>query len=157
VIRGNTFEIVGDKFERTLMEYKLMGFGDEEAYDCTAKSLIESFAMNALAIENGCEVADDEVWREVGELKESLKSSEGRAELKKYLRATGLTEEEYWNEQFESLKRHGNIHLYRSVLREEFIMENGLEDKPLGAVETKFSEYYCGLVNDTVKSENIQF
>lgn len=100
--------------------YIIAGYGESEAYELAITYVKEINALYQEAIKNGYTVTEDEISAYLEQLKTEFNSAGNSEEIYSFINSFE-SEEEYWNFQFEMLKKDLPIQKYVAAMESEFV------------------------------------
>lgn len=157
-LRGKDFTIGKKEFERTRDTYILSGNSETRAEEMAEELLLEKHAAYLLAVENGFEKSDEEIQKMVEEQRELYENADNFSNGESYeefLKGTGMTNEEYWDSQFETLKVYETIGAWKTTVKDGFRKEHpDLYGEKLDAV---WEKYYGDLIQAKIAQQNIEY
>lgn len=118
---------------------------EESAYN----SLVRREVMQYKAAEEGYTASDEEVNQEIASLKEAFSQAENAENFQLYLAGLGVSEEEYWASQPESVRKVLATNKFIADLRQAYIEENGVktfDDDFYNAWEAWLEDYRQNLI-----------
>lgn len=144
----------------------------DEVYKDELQYLIKRSVLFNEAEDNGYLTSDDEVNEYIKESKNIIDNSENYNEFCDFVHKLNMTEEEYWDNQYEQAKIDLSISDYLNHLKKKLAEENNLEFYPTYVkvdvglsdndssdyekLEALWSEYYNNIVEKLIEKENIE-
>lgn len=143
-----------------------------DVYKDELQYLIKRSVLFNEAEKNGYLTSDDEVSEYIKESKNIIDNSENYNEFSDFVHNLDMTEEEYWDNQYEQAKIDLTISDYLNLLKEKLAKENNLEFYPIYVkvdvdssennssdyerLEKLWSDYYNNIVEKLIEKENIE-
>ena len=127
------------------------------------KSTSEENALNYLvkretlynaAKQAGFLLSDNEVNTEIENSKNSFKNSVNYSDFTVYLAGRNITEDEYWVQEFDNIKRNCTINDYLMHIQNEYAKDNKITEWSEDSLKD-WQDYKANFVTDLVSSENV--
>lgn len=148
VLGAVSFSVTAEQLTEAAREELWAGVAEEDAYAHAEKALVEKYAMYTKALAAGI-APDEEAVREDLEYNREISKTAGNyADFQSFLDFIGMTHDEYWDSQYESLLEYDVIDRYKQKLKAEFISA--------GKSEADWAAHYAAIVEDAVKKEKIK-
>ncbi len=147
VVKANNFVITNTELSITGSELELSGYNPEKAKDKAVKIVIEKKALYHAATVAGYTVSDEYVQKQIDENRKAVESSYNRDDYETFLQGLGMTSEEYWDSQFETLKIYGTISNHKEALKNEYL--------DAGEPADGWDTYYDNYKKSVIKEEDI--
>lgn len=145
---------------------------DDEAKEYELQYLIKREVLFNAAVKNGFLVNNNDITKYIQEQKDQISNAENHEDFTLYINAMNMTEDEYWKNQFESIKKDLTISDYLNSQKKELadkhnltfyetyveseIYENGQQTySDFDKLEKLWTEYYQDLLNKLIDKENI--
>lgn len=91
------------------------------------KSLLRQQALNVAAISAGFSTTDEEIQEALNLERRSFETAENRDDFLTYLKAAELTENEYWEMQYDNIRKRLILHKYWIVEEEKILKDYGAQ------------------------------
>ncbi|MCL2019873.1 MAG: hypothetical protein FWG70_08970 [Oscillospiraceae bacterium] len=154
LIRGNDFVIYESEVNKREEQYRLTG--EENGRELAISFLLKREALYSEALRQGYN-ADDKEIRDLINLNIELSASASNYEehLLPFLKGLGMTNEEYWESQYDVLKKDLVISKYIQPQREAFFELNQNRDSK--DIYDDWTIYMQNLVDELIEGQNLQF
>mgnify|MGYP000338768135 CR=1 FL=1 len=142
IMKGKKIVIYKDDYDALISELLINGVDEKQAEVDAEKSLLREEALYIIARDSGVEVSDEEVLKVIEINKEQALKASNYNDFETFLKAADLTVEEYWDNQFDRLKKKQTVAKYK----EEYLKNNNKLKKLVGtpeytqAVEREFNK-----------------
>ncbi len=139
-------------YDCTVEELQLSGHSLEDAKELASSILIEKFSLYQAAIEADCVPSDEDVSRIIADTRAGIATAENRSAFYLFLDGTGMTEDEYWDSQFENVKIYEAIANYKAYCHEHYLMTTSDEGS-----NATWSATSGEIVTTAIANEHITF
>lgn len=154
---ADMFHIPYAYYACTVEELQLSGHSLQEAEELATAILVEKFSLYQAAVEAQCIPSDAEVDAIIADTRAGIEVAENRTDFYDYLEGTGLSEEEYWESQFENVKIYAAIALYQEQCYADFLTNNPVVTASESSGVSAWESYWTDTVSDIIESQNIVF
>ncbi len=154
-IQGESFSITTVEYNNLVEDYVFSGNDEATSQKRALEILIEKYTMFNLAKEKGYVVDDAYLDDLIKTQKEDISKADNASDFYDYLDGRGMTEDEYWQSEYENLRMWESIGAYKQALQEQYLKDNqcALTDE---GVSEKWDAYYDDIVVKAVKDENVK-
>jgi len=149
---GEHFKIPQSDYDRTVEELQRSGHSLEDAKELASGILIEKFSLYQAAIEADCVPSDEDVTRMIADTRAGIAAAENRSDFYLFLDGIGMTEDEYWDSQFENVKIYKAIANYKAYCQEHYLMNASDEGS-----NADWSATWDEIVATAIANEHITF
>lgn len=150
------FYITNSEFERVKEGFLIGGVSDEEAEERAYDLLMRKYTAYSLATAAGFEVSDAEV-RDIIEEQKAIfadpDSFENREDYEAFLEGAEMTNEEYWDTQFQTLKVYETIGQYQDALYQQYCLERGTTP---GKNSEEWQSYYDAFIRGEMEKLQVE-
>lgn len=156
-LRARDFTVGEKELERAAETYRVGGHGEDEAKKLAEELLVEKYTAYHLAVEGGFEKSDEEISALVEEQKKIFEQSatfENGESYEEFLKAAGMTSEEYWDSQFETMKIYETIGAWKTSVKDKFREEH--PDLYGEKWDSAWEKYYSDLMQQAIGEQKIE-
>ena len=150
--KGTRINLKKKDIEQTKTFYVLTGMDEREATEKAVDYVAEREVLYQVAIDNGYEVTEQQVWEYIDELKKMIESADNKEEALAVMREFD-SEEDYWNYQFTVYKKSLPIQNYVRDVEQMYMQTNVYSE---GNLEDTWQEYFAQMKEQLVEQENFQ-
>ena len=113
-------------------------------------------ALFNLAKNNGCEVSHQFVLDEIQRTKDLLNGEEvaGAENFTSFLEGTGMTFDQYWDSQYDVIKKDCSIDQYFATFIDDFMEENGFDGWTQEA-QAQWQRYTAQIADAYIESDHV--
>lgn len=154
---GKNFIISNQYFNLTVEELKLAGCDEDEAQTEAEKILFEKFSLYSAAEKANCVVGDEYVSQVIKNTQEGIEKASNKSDFYNFLYGMELTEEEYWESQFENVKMYESISAYQDLCYQNYVSSKTDTQSNLqsNGSNTSWDEYWAGIVSSAISEQDI--
>lgn len=156
VVYANSFSISEVQIKFLAAELELSGKTPEEAEERAISLLIKKYAMYNKAISEGYRADEKYVRDLIEENKNAALSADNYNEFEHFLEGINMTNNEYWDSQYDNEKIYEAINLYKEKCRNNFLETADTAKMSEAEKEEAFSIYYSEIVKSVIESENVE-
>lgn len=120
IMEGNRIIIYKDELDTLTDELLVKGVDEKQAKSEAEKMLLREAALYIMAKDKGLEVSDEEVLEVIEVNKEQCLKASNYNDFETFLKAADMTSDEYWDNQFDILKKKITV----SKFKDEYVKEN---------------------------------
>lgn len=153
-VKGTDFVIYNSEVEAVVKRNEALGTG--KSREDVIQSLLEREVLYAYAIKNGYDATDEEVYAQLELLKTASKQAANSSDVESFIAGTGLTEEEYWQSQFEITKKTVVLNKFAEDFNQKFESENDVTGMDSQERYTLEREAMKKLTQELVEAENCE-
>lgn len=153
-VKGTDFVIYKTEVDAVVARNELLGTG--KSREDVIQPLIEREVLYAYALKNGYDATDEEVYVQLEQLIADYKQAANSSDVKSLIEGTGLTEEEYWQSQFEITKKIVVLNKFAEDFTEKFESENDVTSMDSQERYTLEREAMKKLTQELVEAENCE-
>lgn len=151
-IKGKNVSIAKWEVELSQKFYQLSGSDEKQAKEQAEQYQKQENALYAKALSEGYTVTDEEVYKFLDSLKQSLAEADNRKEVEKIIKSYGL-EDNYWDYMFKVYKKALLTQKYVSDLENDYAEQLGM-DKTSEEFEKQWNKKLESIKDDLVKKED---
>ncbi len=152
----NNYQITSKDLGYLTSEYEIIGHDREEAEALALKTLTEKKAMFIEAVRNGYLADEQYVFDLIEYSKEKVPASSNYDDILAYYEGLGMTNDEYWDAQYDNLFVYETIALYKNALKETFDAQNTETAAKNSESDLAWQDYYSEIVKKAVEDVNIE-
>lgn len=149
-IKGKDFVVCKDEFNNLVEQNMLSSKAKSEAVKLTLGQFIIKRSLYYAALEVGCSTDETKINSEIEANKEAIRAASNYSDFLAYLDGAGMTEDEYWASQFDSIELHGVIGQYVDAMRAKFEKDNSL------TTANAWVQYYYELTKAAVAAQRLE-
>ena len=127
-LKGKNTVIYKQEFERIISEYKMWGYQESEARDLAEQYLKKRESAYYEATRQGFKATDQEVKNIIEQEKTNVEKSDNKQQVYDYLQGLNMSIDQYWNSQFEKIRKEIAIDKYFTKEKEKFSSSSDLEE-----------------------------
>ena len=127
-----------------------------QATQLAMNQLIVKRSIYYYAVSKGYSMTDDEVQRLIDTQKSEMKKASNYSDFETFLKASGFSEDEYWQSQFEIVRLNEVIGKFQKSTKSAFLAANKLQASGAEIQNARFKEYYADVIKFAVERQNIQ-
>ena len=127
-LKGKNTVIYKQEFERIISEYKMWGYQESEARDLAEQYLKKRESAYYEATRQGFKATDQEVKNIIEQEKTNVEKSDNKQQVYDYLKGLNMSIDQYWNSQFEKIRKEIAIDKYFTKEKEKFSSSSDLEE-----------------------------
>lgn len=153
IVKGENINVMYLEAETIAQKHSLMGSG---GLDEAIEYLVRRETLYYHAQQNGFSASEHEIQDMIDVQKNASKKAANLSEFEQYLKGLGMSVDEYWDSQYENLKKDIVIGKYIERERSNFAQRNGLLDMNSPESIELWKTEYDALCNKLIKAENIK-
>lgn len=162
--KGTSMEIVADDFSVSENEVSTLAaqmaftgnISEEEAESQAIDLLKEKYSVYYTALNEGIYVDRQQILDEIEENKKAAQEADNYDEFKAFLEGVGMTNDEYWDSQYDTFLVYDTIGLYKQTCYNEFVIQNDVSDMNEDEKTEEFNKYYNENIQFIINNENIK-
>lgn len=116
--------------------------------------LIVKYSLYYYAINKGFLIDDETIKKSIEENREMIKTADNYSDFTTFLEGLGMSEDEYWDSQFDLYKLNHVVDEFKIAKKEEFAQENASKSDEQTA--ENFSDYFMDIAEEAVTKQNIK-
>ena len=118
---ANDFNIPKDYYDATVQELIVSGNDQDTAENLAQQILFYKFSLYSEAEKAGCIVSDDHVEQVIADTRAGIRNAINKSDYYNYLDGMGISEEAYFESQFENIKMYESISAYKELMFQAFV------------------------------------
>lgn len=151
---GRDFSIPRTYYDGTVGELMAGGRDRETAEELARQILFYKFSLYSAAEQAGCTVSDSHVEQVIAGTRAGIQQAANKSDFDSYLEGMGMSEEAYWDSQFENIKIYESISAYRDHMFQAFAAE--AEGGRTGADEAAWEAEWERIVREAIDGQEIE-
>ena len=156
VMRAKDFTISNRKFQQDVESFMLSGYSREEATQKTKELLAEKYAMYHDALKHGFQGRRDVVLAGMEQTKADIETASNGEDYEAFLEGIGMTSEEYWESQMDSMMMYDAIYCYKESLKAEFVSTSVSPSATPEEAQQQWEAYYQTCVERAIADQEIE-
>jgi len=150
--QGDTIAVSKQELDLLTRRQELQG--DDNSADSAKEYLLKREAMYQLALQNGCIVTDQEVADYIDSIKTSFQKAENYDDFQAFLDGTDMTMDEYWDSQYEVLKKELVVNQYVQPLQQA-LWENADVEAGTEEAQRLWREEYDRMAENYIANDHV--
>ena len=124
---------------------------EKNAYDY----LVKQETVYNEAIKSGFSLSDNKVKQEIKKLRETTEKAVNYSDFTVYLSGRGISNDQYWEQEFNNIKRDCTINQYLDNLREKYAKEKNIKQWTNIDLNT-WDTYKINFINNLIDNQNVE-
>lgn len=150
--QGDTIAVSKQELDLLTRRQELQG--DDNSADSAKEYLLKREAMYQLALQNGCTVTDQEVADYIDSIKTSFQKAENYDDFQAFLDGADMTMDEYWDSQYEVLKKELVVNQYVQPLQQA-LWENADVEAGTEEAQRLWQEEYDRMAENYIANDHV--
>lgn len=155
-VEAKDFTIQKSELDALTKENILAGHDEKEAYSMALDQLTAKYTVYNYAVGQGYQVTDKYIDNLIAVQKSDMAKASNSGDFKAFLSGAGMTEDEYWESQRETMRTYETIANFKNAFyeneRSKLAAANGAYSKAADVViEGKYNDFVAQLI----ESENV--
>lgn len=150
--QGDTIAVSKQELDLLTRRHELQG--DDNSADLAKDYLLKREAMYQIALQNGCTVTDQEVADYIDSIKTSFQKAENYDDFQAFLDGADMTIDEYWDSQYEVLKKELVVNQYVQPLQQA-LWENANIEAGTEEAQQLWQEEYDRIAENYIANDHV--